>query len=202
MTRVIPHYPIDSAAENGVELIRPYNQDIDGPVAPGHVLLSGKEGAQRFLVSKKAARHSVVVASLLDDEDCQVVPLPEIPDSTLRLIATWLQHYEDGMDEEKELTKPLPGYIEDNVSEWAQKFLYTHLIRGGDEADNEALLSMTFGANFMNIQRLMDVCCASIASLIKGKTPQQIRDVLHIENDLTPEEEERIAEENRWCEEQ
>lgn len=46
----------------------------------------------------------------------------------------------------------------------------------------------------------MDLTCAKVASLIKNKTPEQIREQFNIENDFTPEEEARVREENKWCE--
>lgn len=35
--------------------------------------------------------------------------------------------------------------------------------------------------------------------MLKGKSPEQIREMFGIENDFTPEEEEKIREENRVC---
>lgn len=53
----------------------------------------------------------------------------------------------------------------------------------------------------MDIKPLMDLTCAKIASLIKGKTPEEIRKEFNIVNDFTPEEEAQVREENRWAEE-
>ena len=36
--------------------------------------------------------------------------------------------------------------------------------------------------------------CAKIASYIKGKTTEEIRERFHIVNDFTPEEEEKVGE--------
>lgn len=47
----------------------------------------------------------------------------------------------------------------------------------------------------------MDLTCAKVASMIKGKSPEEIRRTFGIENDFTPEEEAQIREENRWAEE-
>ena len=40
-----------------------------------------------------------------------------------------------------------------------------------------------------------------VASMIKGKTPEDIRKTFNIVNDFTPEEEAQVREENKWCEE-
>ena len=39
------------------------------------------------------------------------------------------------------------------------------------------------------------------AQMIKGKTPEEIRRTFNIVNDFTPEEENQVREENKWCEE-
>ncbi len=44
-------------------------------------------------------------------------------------------------------------------------------------------------ANYMDIKPLLDLTCAKVASMIKGKTPEEIRKVFNIVNDFTPEEE-------------
>ena len=56
-------------------------------------------------------------------------------------------------------------------------------------------------ANQLDYQELMDLTCAAVASMIKGKTPEEIRKTFNIVNDFTPEEEAQVIEENRWCEE-
>jgi len=40
-----------------------------------------------------------------------------------------------------------------------------------------------------------------VASLIRGKSVEEIRKMFNIQNDFTPEEEERIRKENQWAEE-
>jgi len=37
--------------------------------------------------------------------------------------------------------------------------------------------------------------------MIKGKSPEEIRTMFHIENDFTPEEEAQVRDENKWAEE-
>jgi len=53
----------------------------------------------------------------------------------------------------------------------------------------------------MDIKSLLDLTCAKVASMIKGKTPEDIRKTFNIVNDFTPEEEAKVREENKWCEE-
>jgi S-phase kinase-associated protein 1 len=53
----------------------------------------------------------------------------------------------------------------------------------------------------MDIKSLLDLTCAKVASMIKDKSPEEIRETFNITNDFTPEEEARVREENKWCEE-
>ena len=58
-----------------------------------------------------------------------------------------------------------------------------------------------FKNNFLNFQGLLDVTCKTVANMIKGKTPEEIRKTFNIKNDFTPSEEEQVRKENEWCEE-
>ena len=55
--------------------------------------------------------------------------------------------------------------------------------------------------SILSIKPLLDLTCAKVASMIKGKTPEQIRKTFNITNDFTPEEEEAVRAENKWAEE-
>lgn len=56
-------------------------------------------------------------------------------------------------------------------------------------------------ANQFDCPQLLDLTSAKVASMIKGKTPEEIRRTFNIVNDFTPEEEAQVREENRWTEE-
>ena len=69
------------------------------------------------------------------------------------------------------------------------------------DLEQETLFALILAANFMDIRPLLDLTCAKVASMIKGKTPEQIRQVFNIVNDFSPDEEAKVREENKWCEE-
>lgn len=46
----------------------------------------------------------------------------------------------------------------------------------------------------------MDVGCKTVANMIKGKSPEEIRKTFNITNDFSAEEEEQIRRENEWAE--
>lgn len=62
------------------------------------------------------------------------------------------------------------------------------------------MIDLIVAANFLDIEGLVNLGCAKIATFIKGKTVEEIRDTFGIENDFTPQEEAQLREENRWAE--
>ena len=58
------------------------------------------------------------------------------------------------------------------------------------------LFDLALAANYLNIKPLLKLASARIAALIKGKPIEEIRAFFKMENDFTPEEEERVREEN------
>lgn len=61
--------------------------------------------------------------------------------------------------------------------------------------------SSSQAANYLDIKGLLDVTCKTVANMIKGKTPEEIRKTFNIKNDFTASEEEQVRKENEWCEE-
>ncbi|XP_058734277.1 SKP1-like protein 16 [Vicia villosa] len=53
-------------------------------------------------------------------------------------------------------------------------------------------------ANYLNIKNLLDLTCQTVADMIKGKTPKEIRRTFNIMNDFTPKEVEEVRRENQW----
>jgi len=78
------------------------------------------------------------------------------------------------------------------VQEWYADFV---------DVEKDILFELILAANYMDCKPLMDLTCATIASMIKGNTPEEIRKIFNFVNDLTPEEEANIREENKWIEE-
>lgn len=57
------------------------------------------------------------------------------------------------------------------------------------DVDQEMLFEIILAANYLDIKALLDVGCKTVADMIKGKQPEEIRKMFNITNDFTPEEE-------------
>ena len=119
------------------------------------------------------------------------MPLSDVKSAVLANVIEFCKHHVD--QRLPEIEKPLrSNNLAEIVPEWDAKFV---------DIEQEVLFELILAANYMDIKSLLDLTCAKVASMIKGKTPEQIRKTFNIRNDFTPEEEAQIIEENKWCEE-
>lgn len=170
--------------------------DVGGADDSTKVVLVSMEG-DRFEVPLKVAQMSDLVKTMVDpdeleedDEDDHEVPLVNVKRHVLQKVIEYCNHHVDSPP--KEITKPLTSSdLSVLVSEWDSKFV---------AVDQELLFELILAANYMDIKPLLDLTCAKVASMIKGKTPEEIRRTFNIENDFTPDEENQVREENKWCE--
>ena len=110
--------------------------------------------------------------------------------SVLRRVISFCEHHV--REPMHDIEKPLKSSnMAEVVSEWDANFV---------KVEQDVLFELILAANYMDIKSLLDLTCAKVASMIKGKTPEQIRQTFNITNDFTPEEEAQVREENKWCE--
>ena len=64
------------------------------------------------------------------------------------------------------------------------------------QVDQGTLFELILAANYLDIKGLLDVTCKTVADMIKGKTPEEIRKIFNIKIDFTPSEEEQVRKEN------
>lgn len=77
--------------------------------------------------------------------------------------------------------------IDEPIAPWDQEFCKVEL---------STLFELILAANYLDIKPLLDLTCKTVANMIKGKTPEEIRKTFNIKNDFTPEEEEQVRKEN------
>jgi S-phase kinase-associated protein 1 len=157
------------------------------------VHLVSQEG-ESFEVSLENAKMSELVKTMIDEEqdedEAQEIPLPNVKSAVLAKVIEYIQrHRTEPMND---IEKPLKSaQMNEVVQEWYANFV---------NVEQEVLFELILAANFMDIKPLLDLTCATVASMIKGKSPEEIRKTFNIVNDFTAEEEAQVREENKWCE--
>ena len=115
------------------------------------------------------------------------IQLNNIKFSTCEKIKTYLEHYKD--KKPKRIPRPLPNKdFKEVVGEWDYEYI---------NIDVESIYELMQASNFLGIDSLLDLTSAKIASLIKGKNPEEIRRILGMDDqDIDELEENEIIDED------
>jgi len=145
---------------------------------------------EKMQISAKAAQRSQLVKGIIEDyPDDAEVPLNNVKSNILKKIKDYLEHYQES--EPKEIERPLASQnYQECVEAWDYEYINVEL---------DLIFEIILAANYMDIKPLLELASSKIASIIKGKTPEEIRKTFNIQNDFTPEEEQQIRDENQWC---
>ncbi|VDL81363.1 unnamed protein product [Nippostrongylus brasiliensis] len=114
------------------------------------------------------------------------IPLWKVDSVVLKKILKWCWfHRNDGpfVEYTGTLAEKPP------LCEWDQRFFNMHQVM---------VYELILAANYLDIRGLLDSACRFVASMIAGKSPEEIRRMFNIKCDYTPEEEAKIMRENAW----
>merc|ERR1712242_413868 len=119
------------------------------------------------------------------------IPLPIVEMAIVSQVIDYCKYHKESPPEE--IQKPLKStnLMECGVSEWDAEYV---------NIEQEVLFEIILAANYLDIKSLLDLTCAKVASMIKGKNIDAARKQFNIVNDFTPEEEAQVREENCLCE--
>lgn len=130
-----------------------------------------------------------------ESEEEEEIPLPNISTEMLRLIIKFL-YYTVNNNPVPEIPQPIQSNdlyeILGQDNKWYADFMNSFEV--------SMLFNVINAANYLDCKTLLNLGCVKVASIIKGKTPEQIRTTFNIENDFSPEEEKKVREENKWAE--
>ncbi|KAL5215085.1 hypothetical protein ABZP36_004237 [Zizania latifolia] len=151
------------------------------------IVLISNDG-RRFELPEAAAKLSQIVSYMIEDGCASpAIPLPNVDGDTLAKVVEYCtMHAAVLSDTASERTSK-----ERELEAFDTKFI--------DVGDVTTLFELIMAANYLNVKGLLDLACRRTADLFKNKTPEEIRQTFGIENDLTPEEEAAIREENAWA---
>ncbi len=153
-------------------------------MAEKKVTLKSSDG-ESFEVEEVVAVQSQTIKHMIED-DCasSVIPLPNVNSKILAKVIEFCKKHVDATKPEDDRAAA------DELKSWDADFV---------KVDQPTLFDLILAANYLDIKSLLDLTCQTVADMIKGKTPEEIRKTFNIKNDFTPEEEEEVRRENQWA---
>eukprot|EP00483_Globobulimina_turgida_P004623 UN04632 len=130
---------------------------------------------RKFPLSKKAALMSSLVKSIVEgDRAADNIMIKKVEAPVLELICEYLTYHKGVVPEE--IKKPIRSVKMEKIVEdpWDAQFINKNTIKN--------IFAIILGANYMDIKSLLHLGCAKIATLIKGKSPDEIKQILGDEN--------------------
>ncbi|KAK6039143.1 Skp1 family, dimerization domain protein [Cooperia oncophora] len=141
-----------------------------------------------FHVPRDVIHMSKTIKTMISDlgvDSSDPIPICNVYGIIMKKVLDWCQYHKDD-----------PPFVEDEnktktteISDWDRQFF---------NVDQGTVFELILAANYLDIRGLLDVACRTVANMINGKTPEEIRRTFNIKNDFTPEEEARIRKENAW----
>ena len=147
--------------------------DTTAAVAEETVTLTSMD-EEVLVVPVRVAKHSSTIANMLDDvgKDGGVVPIPNVTGRILTKVIDYCTRIDVGS-----------AGVENIVT----------------GVDQSTLFELILAANYLDVKPLLELGCKTVADMIKGKSPDEIRATFNIKNDFTPEEEEQVRKELEWA---
>jgi S-phase kinase-associated protein 1 len=153
------------------------------------------EGFEGVEIEKEDAERSEMLKGAIPEEDGDdvVIPLPNItcPDVFVQIV-WYLKNYVPLPEVDKPLRSAnmeeldLPRPLVTLMSKWDDL---------PQDQQWDKITDLLMGANFMGINELLRLSQIKIATMIKGKYPDELRKMMRVECDFTPEETKALEEE-------
>ncbi|MCE3050268.1 suppressor of kinetochore protein mutant [Datura stramonium] len=152
--------------------------------SPKKIVLKSSDG-ETFEVDEAVALESQTIKHMIEDDCANTsIPLPNVTSKILSKVIEYCKRHVEAA-----------ANTDDKASEDELKSFDSDFVK----VDQGTLFDLILAANYLNIKSLLDLTCQTVADMIKGKTPEEIRKTFNIKNDFTPEEEEEVRRENAWA---
>ncbi|CAD6252265.1 unnamed protein product [Miscanthus lutarioriparius] len=148
---------------------------------------------EEFEVEEAVAMESQTIRHMIED-DCadNGIPLPNVNSKILSKVIEYCNKHVHAAAKPADAAdaNTAAGGGGEDLKNWDAEFV---------KVDQATLFDLILAANYLNIKGLLDLTCQTVADMIKGKTPEEIRKTFNIKNDFTQEEEDEIRRENQWA---
>jgi S-phase kinase-associated protein 1 len=151
-----------------------------------------EENSETFEISRDAAMMSGFVKNIIEGDqtagakeqvearNAEPIEVKQVSAPTLQLIAEYLQHHNG--TEQAEIAKPIR---DTNMEKIVQDPFDAKFI---NKQTKKVIFKIILGANSMACQPLLHLGCAKIATLIKGKSPEEIKKILGADDDASQDD--------------
>merc|ERR1712173_152752 len=104
------------------------------------------------------------------DSEVKKIEIKKVSSPILKLIVKYLTHHKGKVP--AEIAKPIRSVKMEKIveDEWDAEFI--------NKQPKRTIFQIILGANYMDIKSLLHLGCAKIATLIKGKSPEEIKKIL------------------------
>ena len=135
---------------------------------------------QKIQIDSKIVEKSDFLKNKIGNSNKKIeINLPEINYNTLQKIVQYLIHYKE--KEPQQIPKPLSSNNLSNViDEWDINFI--------KNMDMNSIYDLINASNYLEIPSLLDLSCAYVITLIKGKSIEEMRKIFDVECDLSDEQ--------------
>ncbi|KAG2698292.1 hypothetical protein I3760_07G144600 [Carya illinoinensis] len=150
------------------------------------ITLKSSDG-ETFEVDEAVALESQKIKHIIED-DCadNGIPLPNVTSKILsKVIEYCKKHVEAPKAEDRAISLD-----EEDLKTWDAEFV---------NVDKATLFDLVLAAKYLKIKSLLDLTCQTVADMIKGQTPEEIRKTFNMKEYYTPEEEEKVRREKPWA---
>ena len=109
------------------------------------------------------------------DQKAKEIPIKKVNADILQLIVEYLKHHDGKVPQE--IAKPIRSVKMERIVDdrWDAQFI--------DNMSKKTIFQVILGANYMDLPSLLHLGCAKIATLIKGKSPEEIKNILADDTD-------------------
>ncbi|XP_062024207.1 SKP1-like protein 1A [Rosa rugosa] len=151
------------------------------------LILKSSDGEQ-FEIDEAVGLESQTIKHMVEDGCADnAIPLPNVTGAILAKVIEYCKRHVEDKESKNEDNK---NGKEESLEKFDAEFV---------KVDQNVRFDLILAANYLNINGLLDLTCQTVADMIKGKSPEEIRKTFNIKNDFTPEEEEEVRRENQWA---
>lgn len=143
---------------------------------------------ERFEVTEAAANMSQTIRHMIEDGCADAgIPLPNVSATILAKVLEFCNKHAAAAAADSSSSN---AGGDKELASFDKAFL---------DVDTDTLYDLLMAANYLDVKELLDLACQKVADMIRGKTPEQIRQTFGMKNDFSQEEQEEIVKENKWA---